>query len=69
MATYKNSNVSQTSRKVQRSSSEATTDTGTLNSNVQSEQELDMRALADKVYSLLRQELQLEQERLGYKKH
>ncbi len=32
---------------------------------VEKEQEIDLQALADKVYALLRQELRLERERLG----
>ncbi len=66
MTIYRYSNSSQTTQKVQRSA-DAGADTGAQNPTPESEQEIDLQALADKLYSLIRQELQLERERLGNK--
>lgn len=66
MSIYRNSNISPASRKIQRSSNEAEANTEAPNATP--EQEVDLQSLANKLYSLLRQELQLERERLGNKR-
>lgn len=67
MSLYKNSNSFPTSQKVRRSL-KAGADTEAQNSSPASAEEIDLQSLASKLYSLIRQELQLERERLGNKR-